>query len=1009
MFSCWWLALVTPGFIKAFTWYDVNHHHIANSPLTTSPPEMPSIRRYRSRSKPKEPSSFGSVDDFWTKYDTVAEKFDKEMLDRINNDLDVLLVFAALFSAVITAFIVPAMSALSPNPANQTNYLLQYLIINGTNPSITTGDLAMPFPVDKSAVRQNCLFFASLCCSVLAAGGAVLAKQWLQEYARMQQTGSVDQQVKKRAERFAGAEKWGLHVVVKILPLLLLGSVALFFYALADSLLSVNHTVAYVIWGFGIAGMAVYMLTVVVAVVYAACPYRTAVSGTIISIRAAAQSLVYSKEFLGKWPTAYSVVWNLPSTLTIWLGERIFTMFPLSREMKSHMDRKIRKMGSKRLRRAYNGVVLLSICGALLFVWTAVDASLVSLLLIFLLLWPGRTFDDPALLIRSAMWMVETAPISDHILTVAHNIPLITNFYDIQLVATSSAFVSLLSKFTDTLLRAQKDCTDVVLAEAVTLGRAIAYVLLANPEESSVAVGDACLAGLGDWEPNKKLGGVWDSDFKHLFEAVVITCCPRKSEDDISPLLDPIKYRRSARLRLLVQALGKSPNPGFKSFFDATIYLRQGIIMGFCRFHEHHKKSYRLRPPLDIPLFSALHLEGTVVDESYLSCVSRTLSEIIRLQSAKHKKLSAHAKAQLAWASPSGLPQDILDAFNAFLGYYTELQQPVSQEDGETLTTMLRHHSRLLVHLQALPLPFGLLLKKSGKRSLQIYRGMHVTLNSTIEQLNSLDIANTPPGAGTLLLSCQNELIRVLESLLLSESLQLASADGDLASTSRHAETVCPTNETLLRGILYRYFLLIAYPPTPLHVLRGAARPYDAPAQLQNLPISPVLTSALKLSAWLYQDVDIGIQWRFYEDFVQQVIAGNADMNPMTRTPAAHRSPQPIARALVSIAGKQGIERYEAMGPSLLWLAERIRRKDWEEVPDWGRVIGLFVRAIEWQGGEPVDSDVSAGERSCTHKEAAGVLFLRAWERSIIVPPIPLGESDASTSWTSATAIEAFK
>ncbi|KAG8842793.1 hypothetical protein FRB96_004730 [Tulasnella sp. 330] len=836
--------------------------------------------RYILCSKPKEPSSFGSSDDFWTKYDTLAEKFDKEMLDRLNTDLEVLLVFAALFSAVITTFIVPAMSALSPNPADQTNYLLQYLIINGTNPSITTGDLAMPFPVDKSAVRQNCLFFASLCCSVLAAGGAVLAKQWLQEYARTQQTGSVDQQVKKRAERFAGAEKWGLYVVVKILPLLLLGSVALFFYALADSLLSVNHTVAYVIWGFGVAGIAAYVFTVVVAVVYAAYPYRTAVSGTIISIQAAAQSLVYSKEFFGKWPTAYSVVWNLPSTLTIRLGERIFTMFPLSRETRLRMDIRIRKVGSKPLQHAYNGLILLTICGALLFVWTAVDASLISLLLLFLLLWPGRTFDDPALLIRSAMWMVETAPISDHILTVAHNIPLITNFYDIQLVATSSAFVSLLSKFTDTLLRAQKDCTDVVLEDAVTLGRAVAYVLLATPEESSVAVGDACLAGLGDWEPNKKLGGVWDSDFKHLFEAVVITCCPRKSEDDISPLLDPIEYRRSTRLRSLVQALGKSPNRGFKSSFDATIYLRQGIIMGFHRFHRHHKKSHHSRPPSDIPLLSAFQLQGIVVDESYLSCVSRTLSEMLRQQSPELKRLSTFSKARLAWVSPSKLPQDVLDVLGAFLGYYTRLRRPVSQEDQETLTTMLQYQTQLLAHLQALPSSFDLSIKRDQQRSLGLYQRLHITLNSTIEQLNSLDNADIQLADEKSLFTCRNELVQVLESFLLSEGLQLASAEGDLAITACYAETVCPTSETLLRGLLYRYLLLIAYPPAPLHFPRGSAQPHHAPAQLQNLPISPVLVSALKLYTWLYHIVNAGIQWRLYEHFLEDVISGNGDGNP---------------------------------------------------------------------------------------------------------------------------------
>ncbi|KAG8869849.1 hypothetical protein FRB97_000691, partial [Tulasnella sp. 331] len=749
---------------------------------------MSTILRYLSRSKPKEPSSFGSVDDFWIKYDALADKFDKEMLHRLNTDLDVLLIFAALFSAVNTAFIVPAMSALSPNSTDRTNYLLQHLILNGITPFVTPSDLIMPFSAGRRSIRQNCIFFASLCCSLLTASGAMVSKQWLHEYARTRHTGSVDQQVKKRAEKFAGTERWGLRFAVEVLPLLLLASLALFFYALADYLLSINHTVAYVVWGFGIAGVVVYVLTLIAAVVFAACPYQTPVSSVILSVRATVQNAIYSKELLSKWSTPYVLILNLPSTLTARVAECILTKL-IKKTWISHIDREVRKIAHKPLRYAYNGAILAVIFGGLLYVWTAIDASLVSLIVLFLLLWPERSFDDSALLVRSAMWMVETAPISENILTVAHNIPLITNFYDVRLVTTSSAFVSLLSKFADTLLKAQKDCTAIVLEEAVTLGRAVAYVLLANPKDSSVAVGDACLAGLGDWEPNKKLGGVWDSDFKHLFEAVVITCCPRKSEDDISPLLDPMEYRRSTRLRSLVQALGKSPDPGFKSSFDATIYLRQGIIMGFHRFHRHHKKSHYSRPPSDIPLLSAFQLKGIVVDESYLSCVSRTLSEMLRQQSPELKRLSTFSKARLAWVSPSKLPQDVLDVLGAFLSYYTRLRRPVSQEDQEILTTMLQYQTQLLVHLQALPLAFDLLLKKSEKSSLELYNEIHGTLNSTIGRLNSLDIADTPLAARTSLPSCRNELIRVLESLLLSESLQLASAEPELTSTSLHAET----------------------------------------------------------------------------------------------------------------------------------------------------------------------------------------------------------------------------
>ncbi|KAG8880615.1 hypothetical protein FRB97_000663 [Tulasnella sp. 331] len=155
---------------------------------------------------------FGSKRDFWAKYDAFSFTFDKDMMERLNTNLDVMLIFAGLFSAINTAFIVVALTALSANPADETNHLLRLLVL-------------------------------TLCCSLLTAG-AVLAKQWLQLYERAGQTGPIDQQALRRTEKFAGAEKWGLHPVVETLATLLLVSLALFFIALTDYLWTVEKKVA---------------------------------------------------------------------------------------------------------------------------------------------------------------------------------------------------------------------------------------------------------------------------------------------------------------------------------------------------------------------------------------------------------------------------------------------------------------------------------------------------------------------------------------------------------------------------------------------------------------------------------------------------------------------------------------------------------------------------------------------------------------------------------------------
>ncbi|KAG9031975.1 hypothetical protein FRB95_002056 [Tulasnella sp. JGI-2019a] len=120
---------------------------------------------------------FGHIREFWSRYDKLTDDIDRAMLGRLNQNLDVLLIFAGLFSGINTAFIVLTLSSLSAPPLNQTNTLLTLLVLHADNSTLTSKDINPPFIVDHAAVRQNCTFIASLCSSILAAVGAVLAKR----------------------------------------------------------------------------------------------------------------------------------------------------------------------------------------------------------------------------------------------------------------------------------------------------------------------------------------------------------------------------------------------------------------------------------------------------------------------------------------------------------------------------------------------------------------------------------------------------------------------------------------------------------------------------------------------------------------------------------------------------------------------------------------------------------------------------------------------------------------
>ncbi|KAG2133306.1 hypothetical protein DEU56DRAFT_692053, partial [Suillus clintonianus] len=116
---------------------------------------------------------------FWTVYGRVAEEHDSEFLERYANDMDIILLFSGIFSAVSASFIVAMESSLSPDPSDTTNALLTQLVQIGLGNLAAAGtEPASAWSPSTSNVRIQGIAYASLCMSLLAAFGAVLGKQW---------------------------------------------------------------------------------------------------------------------------------------------------------------------------------------------------------------------------------------------------------------------------------------------------------------------------------------------------------------------------------------------------------------------------------------------------------------------------------------------------------------------------------------------------------------------------------------------------------------------------------------------------------------------------------------------------------------------------------------------------------------------------------------------------------------------------------------------------------------
>ncbi|KAG9044922.1 hypothetical protein FS837_007309 [Tulasnella sp. UAMH 9824] len=110
-----------------------------------NPPEPPKRKTVSDNYLPKVSPGFGHIDDFWKRYDELADRNDREMVANLNTNLDALLIFAGLFSAVNTAFISAAMPSLSPNASDRTNALLELLDLRPENTTLTPAETSPPF------------------------------------------------------------------------------------------------------------------------------------------------------------------------------------------------------------------------------------------------------------------------------------------------------------------------------------------------------------------------------------------------------------------------------------------------------------------------------------------------------------------------------------------------------------------------------------------------------------------------------------------------------------------------------------------------------------------------------------------------------------------------------------------------------------------------------------------------------------------------------------------------
>ncbi|KAJ6449666.1 hypothetical protein C8R45DRAFT_883937 [Mycena sanguinolenta] len=224
----------------------------------------------------------------WAVYAAVAEKYDKRLVESWRSNMDGMLIFAGLFSASLTAFIIESYKTLVPDSGDATVVLLNQIsqqlaaTANGSSYHILP---PAPFTPPKTSLICNALWFISLGLSLTCALFATLLEQWARDFLhRADMRSAPVTRVRIFSYLYYGMKRFGMHTVVNLIPLLMHTSLFLFFAGLVAFLVPINFSMALVAGGLLAVLTTAYSALTLLSLWHSDCPYRTPITGVFWSL-----------------------------------------------------------------------------------------------------------------------------------------------------------------------------------------------------------------------------------------------------------------------------------------------------------------------------------------------------------------------------------------------------------------------------------------------------------------------------------------------------------------------------------------------------------------------------------------------------------------------------------------------------------------------------------------------------------------------------------------------------
>ncbi|CAE6402463.1 unnamed protein product, partial [Rhizoctonia solani] len=258
---------------------DVQVAPLSFDAILNSIPCRVTVEQNQNKTDKAPKSDIGPNAEVWKRYVLETDRADKELVEGWNNSLDMLLIFAALFSAISTAFILESTQDLKPDYAEVSAHTLA-AILAAVSSGSTANSSDIPtmdqseFSPSSAAIQVNILWFTSLSLSVAVALIAIVAKDWCYQFMATR-TGPALVQGRRRQLRWEGIEQWRMREILNVLPLMMHAALLLFAIGLSLYLWDINPRVALPVVVTTVAVGVFYFVTLLLPLFFRYCPFTT--------------------------------------------------------------------------------------------------------------------------------------------------------------------------------------------------------------------------------------------------------------------------------------------------------------------------------------------------------------------------------------------------------------------------------------------------------------------------------------------------------------------------------------------------------------------------------------------------------------------------------------------------------------------------------------------------------------------------------------------------------------